>query len=511
MQEISEKSKLRLSHSTALHYLIVLLAAGALYVLTCAPTILWQDSALFVYRIWHNDIQGNLGIALAHPLYIMIGILFKFVPIGQLAWRINLISALFGALAVANLFLLLKLWLGKTLPAVIGAVTLAVSWTFWQHAVIAEAYSLYAAQLFAELILLLQYVRTKRVKYLYLLGLFNGLAVANHLWAVFGFICYVIFIAFLLAKKRVHFKQLAVIVLLWLIGAAPYEYLVVREIVVTGDVPATLASALFGNGWQGSVLNASITGKIAFENIIFIILNFPTPNFLLLFVGLWALYKTAPSRSYANILVAMLVLHFVFAFRYTVPDRHAFFLPFYCLAAILVGLGADVLFRRINHNALVFAVLVFALMPAPLYAITPEVGRKMYKPLSQRRKLPYRDDYRYFLQPWKVGERSAEKFAHQAMDSVDENAIIYADTTTAHALLYAQEVEDLRHDVKIVSKHDSSKNAPVFNEDTIEDLMQNFPVYVVSPLKRYCPAFLLNNYNFSEASVLWRVVAKPNL
>jgi hypothetical protein len=508
MQEISEQSKLRLSHSTALHYLIVLLAAGALYLLTCAPTILWQDSALFVYRIWHNDIQGNLGIALAHPLYVMIGILFKFVPVGQLAWRINLISAIFGALAVANLFLLLKLWLGNILPAVIGAVTLAVSWTFWQHAVIAEAYSLYAAQLFAELIVLLLYVRTKHVKYLYLLGLLNGLAIANHLWAVFGFICYAIFLVFLLAKKQVHFKHFGVIVLLWLIGAAPYEYLIIKEIVVTGNVPATLASALFGNGWQSSVLNASITGKIVFENVIFIALNFPTPNFLLLFVGLWALYKTAPSRSYANIIVAMLVLHFVFAFRYTVPDRHAFFLPFYCLAAIFVGLGADALFRRINHNVLVFAVLVFAMMPAAVYTITPEVGRKMYKPLGQRRKLPYRDNYKYFLQPWKNGERSAEKFAHEALDSVDENAIIYADTTTAHALLYAQEVEGLRHDVRIISDYDSSENAPVFNEETIEDLVQNFPVYVVSPLKRYCPAFLLNNFGFVETGTLWRVVGR---
>lgn len=508
MQDISEQSKLRLSYGIALHYLIVCFAAGALYVLTCAPTILWQDSGQFVYRIWQNDIQGKLGLALAHPLYIMIGILFKFVPIGQLAWRINLISALFGALAVANLFLLLKLWLGRIMPAIVGAVTLAVSWTFWQHAVIAEAYSLYAAQLFAELILLLQYVRTKHIKYLYLLGLLNGLAIANHLWAVFGFICYAIFLVFLLAKKQVKFRHFTVIVLLWIIGAAPYEYLIIKEIVVTGDVPATLASALFGNMWQSSVLNASITSKIVFENIIFIILNFPTPNFLLLFVGLWALYKIAPARSYANIMVTMLALHFVFAFRYTVPDRYAFFLPFYCLGAILVGLGANVLFRRINHSTVVFAVLVFALMPAPVYAVAPEVGRKMYKSLGEHRKLPYRNDYRYFLQPWKNGERSAERFAHEALESVDENAIIYADTTTAYALLYSQQVEGLRHDVKIVSKYDSSENAPALDEDTIKDLIQKFPVYVVSPLKNYCPAFLLDNYDFSEASVLKRVVER---
>ena len=36
---------------------------GTLYVLTCAPGPLWQDSGLFQYRIWHNDIEGKLGLA----------------------------------------------------------------------------------------------------------------------------------------------------------------------------------------------------------------------------------------------------------------------------------------------------------------------------------------------------------------------------------------------------------------------------------------------------------------
>ena len=47
-------------------YLAVFIISAALYTATCAPTVLWQDSGLFQYRIWHNDLQGNLGLALAH-------------------------------------------------------------------------------------------------------------------------------------------------------------------------------------------------------------------------------------------------------------------------------------------------------------------------------------------------------------------------------------------------------------------------------------------------------------
>ena len=180
MQE-AERHKNTSAKNITVWYIAVLAAAGILYVSTCAPGILWQDSGLFVYRIWHNDLEGNLGLALSHPLYIIIGIAVKYIPFGDLAYKVNLISAVFGAVTIANLFLLLRLWLGKILPAIIGAVTLAVSWNFWQHSVIAEVYTLYTAGMLGELIILLLYIRTEKCGYLYLLGFLNGLSITNHL------------------------------------------------------------------------------------------------------------------------------------------------------------------------------------------------------------------------------------------------------------------------------------------------------------------------------------------
>ncbi len=507
MKEAARK-RLLLADNIALQYLIVLMLAGALYVFTCAPAVLWQDSGLFVYRIWHNDLEGNLGLALAHPLYIMIGIAVKSIPFGDLAHRLNLISAVFGAVAVANLFLLLRLWLGTNLPAIAGAITLAVSWTFWANAVVAEDYTLFAAQMLAELILLLQYVRTKKIGCLYFLGLLNGLAIANHLWAVFGLVCYAVFCIALLVRRQIGLKHVVTVAVLWLIGAAPYEYLIVKNIILSHDFWGTLASAVFGVGWKGSVLNASMSMKMIFENVIFILLNFPTPNFLLLFLGLWVLPKAAPSRGFASIFTAMLILHFLFAFRYTVPDRHAFFLPFYCLAAVLVGLGAGVVLERCSRRVLIFAVLAFALLPIPAYCVAPAVARRFYKPLGQRRQRPYRDEYKYWLQPWKTGCRGAERFANEALDSVEENAVIYAYTTDVHTLLYVQEVKGRRRDVKIVSDHDKSENAPDLNEETVADLVNNSGLYVASVQTGYCPAFLLENYDFVRTGILYRAVRK---
>ncbi len=259
-------------------YFAVLLAAAVLYITTCAPGPLWQDSGVYQYRIWHNDIEGRLGLALSHPLFHIIGIVVKRIPIGEFAYRVNLISAVAAALTIANLFLLLRLWLGRILPALFAAATLALSHTFWRHAVITETYTLYAALLSAELLMLLQYVRTKRIGFLYLLGFFNGLAIANHMFAAVACICYLVFLIVLLVKKQIRIKHIGIITLLWIAGAVPYEYLIIKSIIRTGNLTATLASAVFGSSWQRNVLNVSLSAGLVKENMIFFVYNFPIPN-----------------------------------------------------------------------------------------------------------------------------------------------------------------------------------------------------------------------------------------
>ena len=489
-------------------YAAVFLAALVLYAATCAPGPLWQDSGVYQYRIWHNDIEGRLGLALSHPLYHIIGIAVKYIPFGEFGYRVNLISAFTGAFAVANLFLLLRLWLKKTLPAAIASITLALSHTFWQHAVIAEDYTLYAALLLAELVMLLQYVRTKQVVFLYFLGLFNGLAIATHMLASISFICYLVFLFILLVHKQISFKDLGIISGLWIIGAAPYEYLIINNYIQTRDFTATVSSALFGERWRSNVFNLWLSARLIKENLILMAYNFPTPNVIFFFAGLYGLKKVSPSRGFGNILLALLVLFFVFAFRYTVPDRYAFFIPFYCMACILIGVGIDFFISRPHHRILQYLVFVLALLPIPTYIIAPVSAEKLQFNLGTKREIPYRNEYRWFLRPWRTDVDSPELFANSIFDTVDNNAIIWADTTTAPPLLYLQEVKRRRGDIKIVSSLISSEGSPEFNENTIEKLLDERPVYVVSPISGYCPGFLLERYNFERAGIIRRVIKK---
>jgi len=489
-------------------YVAVLVAAGLLYGLSCAPGALWQDSGLIQYRVWHHDIEGFLGLAISHPLYYLVAIGAKLVPLGAFGHRVNLVSALAAAVAVANVFLLVRLWLGKSFPAVIAAVTLAVSHTFWRHASIAETYTLWTALFSAELVVLLQYTRTRRIGWLYALALLNGLAIAVHMIASIPLLCYAAYVALLLVRKKVRAKPLLVLVLFWVLGALPFVYLIVKNMVASGDVLGTLASAAFGHRWQADVLNTSLSWRIIGENLAFVLLNFPTPNLLLCAVGLYALHKKGPTSAFRNIILALMVLFFVFAFRYTVSDRYAFFIPFYCVTCVVIGLGVETLRLRLRQRAVLYAVAAFSLLPVVVYAAAPQAARRLNLKMPTRQNVPYRDDYEYFLKPWKTGYQGAERFAEEALDVAGADSVIYADTTTVGPLLYVQEVKRKRPDVSIVTGIVASAGAPAYGEQTLKSLIASRPCYVTSTSAGYCPAFILDNYDFIRAGVLWRVVQR---
>jgi hypothetical protein len=130
-------------------YTLILFVALVLYGVSCAPGAVWQDSGLIQYRVWHNDVEGFAGLAISHPLYYILAIGAKCVPIGEFGHRVNLVSAVAAAVAVANLYLLVRLWLGRFPGGHCrrDAGRLAHAW--W-YASIAETYTLWAALFLAS-------------------------------------------------------------------------------------------------------------------------------------------------------------------------------------------------------------------------------------------------------------------------------------------------------------------------------------------------------------------------
>jgi hypothetical protein len=71
------------------------------YTTTLAPTVLEGDAALFQYIPYALGVTYPTG----YPLYILLGKLWlTLLPFGEVAWRMNLFSALCSALALPLMY-----------------------------------------------------------------------------------------------------------------------------------------------------------------------------------------------------------------------------------------------------------------------------------------------------------------------------------------------------------------------------------------------------------------------
>jgi hypothetical protein len=175
----------------------------------------------------------------------------------------------------------------------------------------------------------------------------------------------------------------------------------------------------------------------------------------------------------------------------------------------VIGWGVHAFLAQVRHRAVPYLVGAFTLLPLGVYAVAPALAERMHLSLGTRQDIPYRNDYEYFLRPWRTGYDGAERFAREALAGVGQNAVLRADTTTVAPLLYVQEVEGVRPDVQIVTGIVSSRSAPMVTEYTMELLLERYPIYVVSRQPAYCPAFILRDYTLTEAGLLWRVSGPP--
>ncbi|MEW6095471.1 MAG: DUF2723 domain-containing protein [bacterium] len=136
--------------------ILVLLISFGVYLHTLIPTVGFHDSGELI------AVSYLLGIAHppGYPLYCLLGKLWMtLMPIGNIAYRMNMLSALCAALACMMVyFIVLKVVGGgrqevvkyhllhpaSYIPSAVAALMLAFATTFWEQAVIAEKYTLNA-------------------------------------------------------------------------------------------------------------------------------------------------------------------------------------------------------------------------------------------------------------------------------------------------------------------------------------------------------------------------------
>ena len=403
---------------------------------------------MFQWRVLNGDYRGDLGIALAHPLYIAMGRVLLHVPIGAFPARLSFLSGLGMAVALANLAALLALLTGRRWVGALTAAMLAVAHTPWWLGTVAEVYTLSAAAFTGEVWLLVLLLRRPKWPYLVALGLLCGLHLGLHNFALLGLPVYIPVALWLLWRRRLPAWSLAVGSAAFLLAAAPWIGLIVEQGARTGQWTAAFHSALFGRYAQ-SVLNTSLGWRYMKVNAALTAMNLLSALPVLALVG-WGVIATRLPRPIAAALLALTVIELAFVARYPVPDQFTFLLPSLVMIALAAGVGMDYLAGRSGKLRVVVicASIASVFFQPAFYAAAPWLTEAMGVRVSRVRHLPFRDEARFYLVPWKHNETSAQRFAEAALSQADEPAVILVDHTSIHPLWLVQQLEKRGGDVQ---------------------------------------------------------------
>ena len=440
------------------------LAVFALYVRTLAPSLLWGDSAEF------QTLSYTLGMT--HPSGYMtqmfIGRFFTLIPIGNIAWRVNLMSAFFGALAVAQVYLIVRVLGNRRAAALSAAFLLALTEGFWWRALIAESYATAASMIASVWLLTLLWNRSGKWQYLFAAGLLGGLSVGIHSTIVMTAAAVLVYMAFT-ARKRADWLGASAGALLGLaLTLAAFLY------VDHNDPPSSIYNTVYRPSLSALGLTPS-QFDTPFKRLFAL---FPANHF-------WTYYFSAAPEVMRTRLVEYAAMFSPWAFALlligaaTVFLRPRWYDGLYPLVAFLLvwGLGVTVAFSIYREFYVPAAVFAAVWMGAGAGAILDGLDWLMKRnqttggwmrtvlvgaagltlllfPLWQAHteiRMAVEKGYTDFIRRDHIypvfAPDKAIRDAQKVLNRVDENGIVFADWDKLYSLVYTAQIAQGRWDV----------------------------------------------------------------
>ncbi|MBN1120289.1 MAG: DUF2723 domain-containing protein [Anaerolineae bacterium] len=478
-----------------------------LYALTTQRTVGPYDSAELA--------AGSACLGIVHspgyPLYLLLGYGFSRIPVGEIAFRVNLMSAFFGALAAGFLAAFLRDLLADRLAAIGAALAFGLCLPVWDRAVVAEVYTLQLAILAASLWLTLRLLDDPSPKKLALLAAVFGLTLAHRppgLLAGVGIGALLL----LYEPTRALLRRPAALIPAILCGLGSLLFYLYLPIRAAADPPLNYATDLQVDMTTLSGVWWMVSGTM-FHQLVF---AYSLPEYLheladvLRLIGsawygvgaLLALIGFAwmirhQRRWCIGLLLIGLPLALFYA-GYRVDDKLEMFLPVLLVAAIFTGAGIRAITGWLKSpatNRLVPAITSLLLM-AMVIVNTPQVDRS--------------DD------------RADRERAEAVLDTVELGALIATEWSTATPLKYLQIIEGQRPDVEIFDwglfglgrlAYYRERNLPADAArrfwvrdmaDMLNEAMQERPVYAVDEYEVFEEYFTL----IPESDV-YRVEPRP--
>ena len=366
--------------------LAVSVGAFLLYWRTLAPTVLPGDSGELQFAAW--------GFWLAHPtgypLYLLLGGIWQHaIQIGDPAFRLNLFSAFWSALAIGIAFLVFWNVTHSRGASSIAALTFAVTPLFWSQATRAEVYALNTLLVALLALWGMLWRNTLQKKYALAFALTFGLSLAHHRTTILllpGFAALFAdklltrnFDARNFAKRVLLYGALAAIPLLLYLyiplraGATPYA---------TIDLSPAAPIVVFENsprGWLAVILGSGFSGELGFDEATLRALR-ELPNQLLVQLNpigvLAALFGFAALLWQKKFSIAAFVffgsITFVlFNSVYHIGDIADYYTPIYFFASLAIAAAMAFVVQTLQTNSFTRHSTLAAITVLAFFALLP--------------------------------------------------------------------------------------------------------------------------------------------
>jgi tetratricopeptide (TPR) repeat protein len=457
----------------------VFLVALIAYSWTLAPTVTLTDSGELIVTAQ--------GLGVAHPpgfpLWVILAHLASLMPLGNVAVRINFSSALFAALASAMLTLVVaesmmtprysarpkkdarqkkaeELRPAELLicaPALGAGLLIAFSRTLWSYATIAEVYTLNTLLILTIFFLMLRWRRrivadrthsgvvvTAHDRWLYAAALVFGLALGVHhvtVGLILPALAILVYrtegVRFFASRRLLYAALISIAGLLFVYAYLPYA--ASRSPVINWGTPRSLQEIWWHiTGRQYRVFLSFTPDMMGAQFVEFcrmlvrefgpVWLSLPL---LVAFAGFVRAFKT--DRTAFWFLLAIIIADVGYGISYNIAeDKDAYYLPTFISIAIAAGFGLRWVIQLTLSRSLASARSYSVAAAAVL--LTSATTFAANWPFNNRRH--------YFI---------AHDYVQNLLSTIEPNGLLLTqDWQVVSPMFYAQEVEQLRRDAKIV-------------------------------------------------------------
>lgn len=362
VKESSKQTDNRLSKKvfTALLGLLVAGFVFVVYVRTLAPTVLYYDRPILLDSVMLQTQAAVLGMTgpTGEPTWVMITHLFTKLPFGDVAYRVNLASAVYASVTVFLVFVAGYLLSRRVAAAFAAALAFGLGGTYWSQAVIAEIYTMNTLLIMLPVIALILWrerrERPRSDRYLLLACFLMGFALTNHLTSGLVLPAAVLFVAAVDWRKLLDWRLAMKGAGLFVLGLLPYIYLPIRA---SMNPPMNEADpSNFARFWEfvtGSDLNGvfgqfgpiELLGRFAMygHNL------FADFHWGLVMVGAAGFMAMAVRDRPMAVLIGFLYFGWLaHALEFGIFDTKLYFIPTYLMLSLAMAVGFGFLLRAVE-------------------------------------------------------------------------------------------------------------------------------------------------------------------